>query len=142
MYERILVPTDGSDGTAAALEHALDIAQARGATVHALSVVDQRVRLAAGDEQRDAIENSLHDRAIAAVEDVAEAARDADVAVTTAVRKGVPYRCILDYADEHDVDLVVMGTHGRTGRDKLESLGSVTERVVQSTNRPVLVVNI
>lgn len=142
MYDSILVPTDGSEGTAAALEHALDIAKTRGATVHALSVVDRRIRMAAGDEQRDAIANSLHDRAIEAVDAVADAARDADVTATTAVRTGIPYRCILDYADEHDVDLVVMGTHGRTGRDKLASLGSVTERVVQNTNRPVLVVNI
>ncbi|RDI71021.1 universal stress protein [Halopelagius longus] len=142
MYDSILVPTDGSEGTAVALEHALDIAKTRDATVHALSVVDRRIRMAAGVEQREAVANSLHDRAIEAVEAVADAARDADVQATTAVRKGVPYRCILDYADEHDVDLVVMGTHGRTGRDKLASLGSVTERVVQNTNRPVLVVSI
>lgn len=142
MYDSILVPTDGSEGTAGALEHALDIAKSRRATVHALSVVDRRLRLAAGEDQREAVENSLHDRAIDAVNEVADAARDADVEATTAVRKGVPYRCILDYADEHDVDLIVMGTHGRTGRDKLASLGSVTERVVQNTNRPVLVVSI
>lgn len=61
---------------------------------------------------------------------------------TTAIRDGVPHRVILDYADEHGADVVVMGTHGRTGRDKLTSLGSVTERVIENAKRPVLVVHI
>lgn len=54
----------------------------------------------------------------------------------------MPHRVILDYADEHGADVVVMGTHGRTGRDKLTSLGSVTERVIENAKRPVLVVHI
>jgi nucleotide-binding universal stress UspA family protein len=142
VYDSILVPTDGSDGTAVALEHALDAAKTRGGTVHALSVVDRRIHLAAGDDQKDSVAESLRERASEAVDAVAEAARAEGVEVTTEVREGVPYRCILEYADERDVDLIVVGTHGRTGRDKLASLGSVTERVVENTTRPVLVVNI
>ncbi|SFR46537.1 universal stress protein [Halogeometricum limi] len=142
MYDSILVPTDGSDGTAKALEHALEVATLSGATIHVLSVVDRRLYLAASEDQKDELRESLHDDAVAAVDDVAETVRASDVSCTTAVRDGVPYRCVLDYADEHGVDMVVMGTHGRTGRDKLASLGSVTERVVQNTSRPVLVVSI
>ncbi|ADQ67836.1 universal stress protein uspa-like protein [Halogeometricum borinquense DSM 11551] len=142
MYNSILVPTDGSDGTKKALEHAIEIATLSDATIHVLSVVDRRLYLAAGEEQKDELQDSLHEDAVTAVNEVATTVREADVECTTAVRDGVPYRCILDYADEHDVDAVVMGTHGRTGRDKLASLGSVTERVVQNTSRPVLVVSI
>ncbi|QIB73588.1 universal stress protein [Halogeometricum borinquense] len=142
MYNSILVPTDGSDGTKKALEHAIEIATLSDATIHVLSVVDRRLYLAAGEEQKDELQGSLHEDAVTAVNDVATTVREADVECTTAVRDGIPYRCILDYADEHDVDAVVMGTHGRTGRDKLASLGSVTERVVQNTSRPVLVVSI
>jgi nucleotide-binding universal stress UspA family protein len=142
MYDSILVPTDGSEGTKKALEHAMEVASLSGATIHVLSVVDRRLYLAAGEDQKDELQDSLREDAVAAVDGVAETVRDADVDCTTAVRDGVPYRCILDYAEEHDVDVVVMGTHGRTGRDKLASLGSVTERVVQNTSRPVLVVSI
>jgi nucleotide-binding universal stress UspA family protein len=142
MYDSILVPTDGSEGTSQALEHALDIAKTRGATLHTLSVVDRRLYLAAGSDTKDDVSEMLRDEALNAVEGVAETARAEGVDVTTAVREGIPYRSILDYVDEHDVDMVVMGTHGRTGRDKLASLGSVTERVVQNTSKPVLVVSI
>ena len=142
MYDSILVPTDGSEGTEKALEHALEVASLSGAAVHALSVVDRRLYLAASDDQKDELRASLHEDAEDAVDDVAGTVRAAGAECVTAVRDGVPYKCILDYAEEADVDLVVMGTHGRTGRDKLASLGSVTERVVENTDRPILVVSI
>ncbi|WP_416839278.1 universal stress protein [Haloferax sp. DFSO52] len=140
MYEDILIPTDGSVGTGRALEHALELAGPE-STIHVLSVVDQRVYLAAGGDQQDAVIQSLRDDAIEAVEACAEECRET-CETTTAVREGVPHRIILEYADEHDIDVIVMGTHGRTGRDKLTSLGSVTERVVENAKRPVLVVHI
>ncbi len=140
MYQDILVPTDGSDGTMQALDHALDIAAERGATIHGLSVVDKRLYLAAGEEQKPELKETMTENAEAAVERVAEAAEDAGVECTTTVQDGIPYRAILDYAAETPVDLIVMGTHGRSGRDKLANLGSVTERVVENTETPILVI--
>ncbi|WP_336022257.1 universal stress protein [Halobellus salinisoli] len=140
MYDDVLVPTDGSDGTMQALEHALDIASTRDATIHALSVMDRRLYLAAGDEQKAELKETMKADAQSAVERIAEAADEAGVDFTTAVRDGIPYREILEYADDNGVDLVVMGTHGRSGRDKLANLGSVTERVVENTDKPILVV--
>jgi len=140
MYDHILVPTDGSDGTAQALDHALDIAATREAKIHALSVVDRRLYLAAGEEQKPELKATMEEDAHEAVEAIAEAAAEAGVECTTTVRDGIPYRAILDYAEESDVDLIVMGTHGRSGRDKLANLGSVTERVVENTDVPILVV--
>lgn len=70
---------------------------------------------------------------------VAEKGDERDIPVETDVRRGNPHREILDYADEHAVDLVVMGTHGRTGLDRY-LLGSVTEKVVRLSNVPVLTV--
>jgi nucleotide-binding universal stress UspA family protein len=142
MYDDILVPTDGSAGTEEALTHALDVARRRGARIHALSVVDRRIYLSADRDQQDAILRSLTDDAEAAVAAVHDRAADAGVETTTVVRDGVPHSEILRYADEADVDLVVIGTHGRTGRDKLVNMGSVTERVVANAGRPVLVIDI
>jgi nucleotide-binding universal stress UspA family protein len=59
--------------------------------------------------------------------------------VVTAVATGTPHTEILEYADEHDVDLVVMGTHGRTGVER-HLLGSVTEKVVRMADAPVVTV--
>jgi nucleotide-binding universal stress UspA family protein len=140
MYDAILIPTDGSDGTDRAITHALDLAETYDATLHALAVTDKRIRLAASDENREDVAETLRANAEDAVAAVAE--RAGDLPVETAIRDGVPYREIVEYADEHAIDLVVIGTHGRTGRERHTNLGSVTERVVEHADRPVLVVDI
>jgi nucleotide-binding universal stress UspA family protein len=62
-----------------------------------------------------------------------------DVAVETVVLSGAPVEAILDAADTHRVDAIAVGTHGRTGLSHA-FMGSVAERVVQRSSRPVLVV--
>ena len=62
--------------------------------------------------------------------------------VETVRRDGIPHREVVDYAEETGVDIVVMGTHGRTGRDRVAHLGSVTQRVVESVDVPAMVVDI
>jgi nucleotide-binding universal stress UspA family protein len=142
MYDRILLPTDGSEGTEEAVDQALGLAALTGATLYPLSVVDRRIYLSAGNEQQEEITETLRAEAEAAVAALAERAEAAGVEVETAVRDGTPDAVIVRYADEVDADLVVMGTHGRTGREKLANLGSVTERVVGNVDRPTLVVSI
>jgi nucleotide-binding universal stress UspA family protein len=141
MYDRILVPTDGSEGVTKTLEHALELARNHDATIHALYVVDRRFELAADEDRADLVER-LTERGEAAVSSVAERANEAGVDVVTEVREGVPYKTILDYAATVDADVITMGTHGRTGRDRLAHLGSVTDRVVENATVPVFVVNI
>lgn len=141
MYETVLVPTDGSDATAAAVEHAVAIATAHGASIHGLSVVDRRRVLAAPEDEKEAVRADLEDRAREAVAAVAEAAEDAGLEAETTVAEGVPFREIVAAADA-GADLVVMGTHGRTGPAKRAALGSVTERVVTGARTPVLVVEV
>jgi|AntDeeMinimDraft_5_1070356.scaffolds.fasta_scaffold08636_3 nucleotide-binding universal stress UspA family protein len=142
MYDDILVPTDGSDGTDQTLDHAIEIAENHDATVHAISVMDQRVYLAADDDERPEIKGRLEGDAKEAIEDVTERLAETDLELETAIVDGTPYKEILNYGDDHDIDLVTIGTHGRTGRDRLENLGSVTERVVREADRTVLVVSI
>lgn len=62
-----------------------------------------------------------------------------NVETQTALQTGNPYEVILDYTKDHAIDLVVMGTHGRTGLDRY-LIGSVTEKVVRMSDVPVLTV--
>ncbi len=138
MYDAILVPTDGSDAAEAAIEQAVGQAVAFEATLHALFVVE----LAAASPMQITLDTVIH-RLEAEGERVtgriAEAAEAAGIEAVTSVRHGVADEAILDYVEEQDVDLVVMGTHGRRGVDRY-LLGSVTERVVRRSPVPVLTV--
>jgi nucleotide-binding universal stress UspA family protein len=138
MYERILVPTDGSAASEGAVEHAVDLAKQYDATIHALYVVDSGsyTSLEAGS---DIVLEALKDEGKTAVGHVVDAAEEAGVDVESRVQTGTAHRTILDYAEAEDCDLVVMGTHGRTGLNRY-LLGSVTERVVRSSDVPVLTV--
>ena len=138
MYDRILVPTDGSDQSERAFEQALDLALTYDAELHLLNVVD--VSSLAGEFDSVAVVDSLEESGRKMTHRLRDRAEEAGVeTVETLVREGVPYSTILDYADDNDVDLVVMGTHGRTGLDRY-LLGSVTERVVRKSDVPVLTV--
>ncbi|MFC4358739.1 universal stress protein [Halobium salinum] len=148
MYDRILVPTDGSPVAELAVDHAVDLAAQYGGTIHALYVVDiDAVNLGLGTEQVDRIRQGkldemteLGERASAATGAVAAAARERGVDAVEETRVGQPHVVVANYAEEADVDLVVMGSHGRAGVRRA-LLGSVTERVLRATHRPVLVVD-
>ncbi|MFB6141803.1 MAG: universal stress protein [Halorientalis sp.] len=140
-YEEVLVPTDGSDYAEAAVDHAIAIAEAAGARIHALNVVDLG-DLAVTPEYSpppDVIER-LESRGEDTAERVADRARSVGLDAVTHVQEGLPARDILEYVDEHDVDFVGMGTAGRTGLTRY-LLGSTTERVVRHAEVPVLTVN-
>jgi len=137
MYERILLPTDGSEGSAAAADHAIDLATRYGASLHVVYVVDTEL---VPDSGTFNLYVALEGAGETAVEDIAVRARDAGVeSVESSIEQGRPHRAILEYADEHAVDLVVMGTHGRTGIERY-LLGSVAEKVVRTCPVPVLTV--
>jgi len=138
MYDTILFPTDGSGAADAALDHAVDHARQYDATLHVLFVaqdefgpsglvhaehddVDQSNMVGEHEEaQSSGMTNedaerldAIADHGEAVVSDAAAAVGD-NVTVETAVLSGTPYERILDYADSEGIDMVVMGTHGRT----------------------------
>jgi len=137
-YRTLLVPTDGSAPAGAALELAVAIGERHGAAVHVLSVVDTT---SLGVDVHSAAQiETLEERAERDVSEAVEAVEDASLdAVGTVERNSSVSGAICEYADEHDVDLVVMGTHGRTGFDRYV-LGSVAEKTVRSAGVPVLTV--
>ncbi|MFP8889046.1 universal stress protein [Natrialbaceae archaeon A-CW2] len=142
MFSTVLVPTDGSAGAEATIGHALSLAEAADGNVHALYVLEpshEPVRLEAAD--REAVAGPSESRGRQATIRITDQAEAAGVSAARAVWEGVPYREILAYVDEHDVDLIVMGTHGRTGADRVR-LGSTTERVITRAEVPVLSVRL
>lgn len=138
MYTDILVPTDGSTASATAVEHAIDLASHYDATLHVLYVVDV-TGYSALEVGADVVANALEEEGEDAVGDVISAAEAKDIATVSMIEHGTPHRAIIDYATAEAVDLVVMGTHGRTGVGRF-LLGSVTERVVRTSPVPVLTV--
>lgn len=142
MYSRILVPTDGSAEVERAIEHALDLAEAHGATVHALYVVNTASYAGLPMETAwEGVDELLRSDAQSAVEHVRELAEARSIPVETSIVEGTPSRCIVREAENNHCDLVVMGTHGRGGIDRL-LLGSVAEKVVRASTLPVLTVSV
>jgi nucleotide-binding universal stress UspA family protein len=142
MYDRILVPTDGSAGTRRAIDHAIQLADVHAATLHGLYVVNTASYASFSMETAwEGIGDMLRDEGEAAVDKIRSRAEAADLRAETDVREGSPSREIVRYAEEVACDLIVMGTHGRGGIDRL-LLGSVAERVVRASDVPVLTVRV
>ncbi|WP_246983799.1 universal stress protein [Halorientalis marina] len=137
-YERILVPTDGSAAATHAAERTLSLAATLGATVHAISVVDDS---ALGPDVRSTKAGKENERAATdAVETVASAAEERGIEkVVSHVEHGAPVEAILDCIESNDVHAVGMGTTGRRGTDRI-LLGSVAEKTVRSAPVPVLTI--
>ena len=139
MYDRILLPTDGSRGNSRAVDQAIGLAAQSDAELHVLFVVED---LPYAPEMADGqVEARLREIGEEAVSEIRQRADEAGVAVETALEDGTPHRAILEYVDDAGIDLVVMGTHGRSGLDRY-LLGSVTERVVRGAEVPVLTVRV
>lgn len=137
MYDNILLPTDGSDGTDRIVEHAIHIARENDATLHVLHVVNTSV--VPLDAHSRAIYDEMEAAGRSSVDQICDRAVDAGVHAIADLRHGTPHSEILDYAQEHDIDLIVLGTHGRGGVSRA-LLGSVAERVVRLSEAPVLTV--
>nr|WP_314538878.1 universal stress protein [uncultured Massilia sp.] len=143
MYQRILVPTDGSDVSVSAERAAIDFARANGGAIVALAVGQPYLPAAAVDGAV-AIDPALESETLLLeanrhVERVAAAARAAGVPCTTVTT--IAYsasQAILEHANTHGCDLIFMATHGRRGLTRL-LLGSVTQEVLAACTVPVLV---
>ena len=144
MYKRILVPTDGSELTGRAVAAGIDLAKTIGAEVHTLCVKEPFPYSAVAEMQPtppqeffDAQERSAakHVRAVIAACDAAGVVCHAETI------EGVqPWEAIIEYAEKKGCDLIVMGSHGRSGLASL-FLGSETQDVLKHTKLPVLVVH-
>ena len=135
MYERILIPVDGSDDAERGVEHGIDLAASVGATLHLLYVVEEGgnpwLSEAMDDQQERAKEYGQK-----ILNEVSDRATDAGVEVVTEVQVGPRvHEKITAYSEDEGMDLVVMGSgyRGRFGN----LLGSTAEKVLQSSSVPV-----
>jgi len=144
--KRILVPTDFSDSAEHALKYAVRLGKPFKAMIFVLHVFHLQEYLALLSD-RDQVNSgtasevldAAKTRAANKLEELARRSEDKEVAVLPILLVGVPFEEIVRYADERDVDLIVMPTHGRTGIAHL-LLGSTAERVISHSVCPVLVV--
>lgn len=122
---------------------ALNLAEIHDATLCVLYIVDQPISVSGTGEGFSGLDNlldKLEEEGHQATDAIAKQANDSDIETETAVRRGNPHDDILTFAEENDIDVIVMGTHGRTGV-KRALLGSVTEDVVRHSEIPVLTVH-
>jgi len=137
----ILVPTDFSECSDAAVKYGLALANAFGATLHLLNVVQDPYTMPYGADGFVAPEHDLLDEWRAEAKRRLEAAAPSgfESRTVTATRVGSACPEIVRYAIDRHIDLIVLGTHGR-GAIGHALLGSVAERVVRTAPCPVLTV--
>ena len=132
MYEKILVPLDGSELAEVALPYAEELAGRLGSEVTLIYVSDS------ADDQYQYMQKMVEATKYGA-ERYLEKAEGKSIKVEPVILVGHPAEQIVDYADKEDIGLIVMATHGRSGIRRW-ALGSVADKVVRATKRPVVLI--
>lgn len=147
MFKHILLPTDGSELSARAVQQAIEVAKAFGARITAIHMVgaynparyDAAFSMPAMPELKKRFEEAEAELANKILGSVKDAAQKAGVECESVVAVGsVPYEMIVKQAAKSQCDLIVMASHGRRGLEGL-LLGSETQRVLTHSKVPVLV---
>lgn len=141
LFKKILVATDGSENAKRAASYGVNIAKATGAEVHALYIISTQHAVTTRTVMgwSEAFEEYLANKGGVAIADVEKLGKEAGVKVEPVFLKGIPADKILNYAEENNIDLIVMGTHGLTGIKRF-LIGSVAESVVRHSKAPVMVI--
>lgn len=140
MYDNILIPTDGSEQAANAVEEGIRLADNLGARIHTLHVVDQfeaKIVPITGEQDEKRAEYMAYGERITG--EVADLAAEAGLECVPTVETGIAHKTIADYVEEHDIDLVVIGSRGLGSVGEL-LLGSTADKVIRLVNKPVTVV--
>jgi nucleotide-binding universal stress UspA family protein len=135
-WKNILLATDGSRYSSAATEKALDFAKSYGGDLKVISVVDVPSEFYA---EAPVVYEKLAAKAKEFVAGASESAKKSGINASGLVGEGAAHEVITETAKKEKADLIIMGSHGRTGIKRL-LMGSVTEKVIGYAHCPVLVV--
>lgn len=143
MYQHILIPTDGSTLSEAAVEHGIEFAKEIGAKITAMTVSEPfhmfTVKVESLEYTATTYKQYARERAVGILDAIAAAAKAAGVPCDTVhVEEEHPYKAIIDTAKSKQCDLIVMASHGRRGISAIV-LGSETVKVLTHSKTPVLV---
>jgi nucleotide-binding universal stress UspA family protein len=139
MFKKILVATDGSDSSRKAADYAVRLAKASGASLVAMTAETPITSPLFALDVRWEVERALEQQTHQFLSEVEKMARAAELPCQVKrVVNSVPFQAILDTAAAEGCDLIVMGSHGRSGIEALV-LGSVTQKVLAHAAIPVLV---
>lgn len=138
--KRILIPTDGSDCSLRAAELGISLAKVLGAKIFVIYAIDTIIleELAKGLDEKE-VEKELKEKGERYLNYVVGLAEKEGLKAEIILAKGEPHDQIVHYAKTKGADMIVMGTYGRRGTKRI-LIGSVTERVIEYTPCPVLVV--
>ncbi len=138
-YDKIMIATDGSKQVEKAVEAAVQLAKITGARLYAVYVIASAGYTPRNFGWEESLREILEAEAKKAVTFVEEAGKVSGVKVEPVTLEGHPADRIMKFAEQEDMDLIVMGTLGRTGLDRF-LLGSIAENVVRHSKTPVMVV--
>jgi nucleotide-binding universal stress UspA family protein len=140
MYDKILVPFDGTEEAREGARHAINLAASTGATVHGLYVISLpgAPRTVYLREDEEDLREQYEEYAEEVTTELAELAAESGVDCATAIRRGSVHEEIIEYGEEQDVDVIVMGAayRGKVGA----LLGGMAEKVVRTSPIPVTTV--
>ncbi len=143
-YNKILIATDGSEHVKKAVTHAIELAKLYKAELHAVYVMDIKTDYGpksylSTDISNEGLERFLGQEGDAAIKYIEDLAEKEDLEIEKRFLKGHPAEEILKFSEEQSIDLIVMGTLGKSGIEKF-LLGSVAEKVIRNSRIPVLIV--
>lgn len=138
-YDKIMIATDGSKQVEKAVKAAVELARLTGARLYAVYVIASTGYTPRNFGWEESLREILEAEAKRAVTFVEEAGKTSGIEVESVILDGHPADRIIGFAEQEDMDLIVMGTLGRTGLDRF-LLGSVAEKIVRHSKTPVMVV--
>jgi nucleotide-binding universal stress UspA family protein len=138
-YDKIMIATDGSKQVEKAVKSAVELARLTGARLYAVYVIASTGYTPRNFGWEESLREILEAEAKRAVTFVEEAGKNSGIEVESVILDGHPADRIMGFAEQEDMDLIVMGTLGRTGLDRF-LLGSVAEKIVRHSKTPVMVV--
>ncbi len=144
LFKKILIATDGSEHVKKAVIHAIELAKLYEAELHAVYVMDIKTDYGpksylSTDISTEGLESFLRQEGDAATEYIEELAKKEGLEIKKWIIQGHPAEEILKLAGEQSIDLIVMGTLGKSGIEKF-LLGSVADKVIRNSKIPVLTV--